>query len=313
MRKTTRIISAAAAAAMLANCIPYNVFAAGRKPVQEGSFSYMPALEEEAVQDKYFYTDEYFSGTSEKSNVHLRSMSMALAPSTMGTGGSSFVTELYEGVGFEDISIGDMNDTPTRDTIGTAIAHKNIDGQEVVAVAIRGSEYDCEWGANLTTGEEGDIEGFAKPAEKVLARPDDYLKANGLDDVKLWITGYSRGGAVAELVAAHINEHPGDYCTSPDEMFVYTFEAPNSSADDTVYENIHSLRNKNDIINYVYPENWGIFSQGTTEWIGDDKTLNIKNIINFDELQFVDDGDVVSKDDKSGSEAESSAQENNSS
>ena len=64
MRKTTRTISAAAAAAMLANCIPYNVFAAGRKPVQEGSFSYMPALEEEAVQDKYFYTDEYFSGTS---------------------------------------------------------------------------------------------------------------------------------------------------------------------------------------------------------------------------------------------------------
>ncbi len=73
------------------------------------------------------------------------------------------MTELYEGIGFEDISIGDMNDTPTRDTIGTAIAHKNIDGQEVVAVAIRGSEYDCEWSANLTAGEEGDIEGFAKP------------------------------------------------------------------------------------------------------------------------------------------------------
>lgn len=47
----------------------------------------MPALEEKAVQDKYFYTDDYFSGTSEKSNVHLRSMSMALALSTMEAGG----------------------------------------------------------------------------------------------------------------------------------------------------------------------------------------------------------------------------------
>ena len=35
-----------------------------------------------------------------------------------------------------------MNDKPTKDTIGTAIAHKNIDGQELVAVAIRGSKYN---------------------------------------------------------------------------------------------------------------------------------------------------------------------------
>ena len=73
--------------------------------------------------------------------------------------------------------------------------------------AIRGSKYDSEWASNLTAGAQGDIQGFYDASEKVNDRLRDYLADNELTDVKLWITGYSRAGAVADLTAVYINEH----------------------------------------------------------------------------------------------------------
>jgi hypothetical protein len=273
MKAIIKPVSIAASVVMLIYSLPFNIFAADTNDVTEGSFNYIPAFAAEAVTEKFFYSDNYFTEPSDSDNTHLRTMSMALALSTMEVGGSSYVTDLLSDIGFEDIAIGDMNDKPTKDTIGTAIGHKNIDGQELVAVAIRGSKYDSEWASNLTAGAQGDIQGFSDASEKVNDRLRDYLADNELTDVKLWITGYSRAGAVADLTAVYINEHTAEFETSADDVYVYTFEAPAASASDKVYDNIHETRNKNDIINYVYPESWGIYSNGRAEWIGKDKTI----------------------------------------
>ena len=273
MKTIIKTVSIAASAVMLTYSLPFNVFASDTDEVTEGSFTYMPAFSNEAVTETYFYSDGYFTDTSDSDNVHLRTMSMALALSTIEVGGSSYVTDLLGDIGFEDIAIGDMNDKPTKNTIGTAIAHKNVDGQELVAVAIRGSKYDSEWASNLTAGAEGDIQGFSEASEKVNERIKAYITDNGLTDVKLWITGYSRAGAVADLTAVYINEHTDEYKTSVSDVYVYTFEAPAASASNKVYDNIHETRNRNDIINYVYPESWGIHSNGKAQWIGEDKTI----------------------------------------
>lgn len=273
MKAMIKTVSIAASVVMLTYLLPFNTFAVDTDDVTKGSFTYMPAFAEEAATEPYFYSDSYFAESSDSLKTHLRTMSMALALSTMEVDGSSYVTDLLSDIGFEDIAIGDMNDKPTKDTIGTAIAHKNIDGQELVAVAIRGSKYDSEWASNLTAGVDGDIKGFSDASKKVNDRIKDYLADNELTDVKLWITGYSRAGAVADLTAVYINEHNAEFKTSSDDLYVYTFEAPAASESDKVYDNIHETRNKNDIINYVYPESWGIHSNGNVQWIGEEMTI----------------------------------------
>ncbi|SDA09331.1 Lipase (class 3) [Ruminococcus sp. YE71] len=273
MKAMIKTVSIAASVVMLTYSLPFNTFAVDTDDVTKGSFTYMPAFAEEAATEPYFYSDSYFAESSDSLKTHLRTMSMALALSTMEVDGSSYVTDLLSDIGFEDIAIGDMNDKPTKDTIGTAIAHKNIDGQELVAVAIRGSKYDSEWASNLTAGVDGDIKGFSDASKKVNDRIKDYLADNELTDVKLWITGYSRAGAVADLTAVYINEHNAEFKTSSDDLYVYTFEAPAASESDKVYDNIHETRNKNDIINYVYPESWGIHSNGNVQWIGEEMTI----------------------------------------
>ena len=115
-------------------------------------------------------------------------------------------------------------------------------------------------------------------------------------DVKLWITGYSRAGAVADLTAVYINEHTAEFETSADDVYVYTFEAPAASASDKVYDNIHETRNKNDIINYVYPESWGIYSNGRAEWIGKDKTIVSKTAEVGTQGVTVKDAETVTKE-----------------
>ena len=296
MKAIIKTVSIAASVIMLIYSLPFNIFAADTNDVTEGSFNYIPAFAAEAVTEKFFYSDNYFTEPSDSDNTHLRTMSMALALSTMEVGGSSYVTDLLSDIGFEDIAIGDMNDKPTKDTIGTAIAHKNIDGQELVAVAIRGSKYDSEWASNLTAGEQGDIQGFSDASKKVNDRIKDYLADNELTDVKLWITGYSRAGAVADLTAVYINEHTAEFETSADDVYVYTFEAPAASASDKVYDNIHETRNKNDIINYVYPESWGIYSNGRAEWIGKDKTIVSKTAEVGTQGVTVKDAETVTKE-----------------
>ena len=296
MKAIIKTVSIAASVVMLIHSLPFNIFAADTNDVTEGSFNYIPAFAAEAVTEKFFYSDNYFTEPSDSDNTHLRTMSMALALSTMEVGGSSYVTDLLSDIGFEDISIGDLNDKPTKDTIGTAIAHKNIDGQELVAVAIRGSKYDSEWASNLTAGAQGAIQGFSDASEKVNDRLRDYLADNELTDVKLWITGYSRAGAVADLTAVYINEHTAEFETSADDVYVYTFEAPAASASDKVYDNIHETRNKNDIINYVYPESWGIYSNGRAEWIGKDKTIVSKTAEVGTQGVTVKDAETVTKE-----------------
>ena len=47
----------------------------------------------------------------------------------------------------------------------------------------------------------------------------------GTASVKIWITGYSRAGAVANLVAARLDE---DSSYSQKDVYAYTFSAPNT-------------------------------------------------------------------------------------
>ncbi|MBQ3266175.1 MAG: hypothetical protein IJH07_10410 [Ruminococcus sp.] len=229
------------------------------------------------IKDTFYYTDDYFSDSGNVENEHLRTMSAALAFAVSGTDPQDTL-DLMTDIGMETDSIvtEDMvHGTP--DTIGTVIAKKQLKDMPLIAVAVRGSDYRGEWASNVRVGSEGDAAGFAEAAAKVSGRIQAYLSANGIAKAKIWVCGYSRAGGVANLVGRAMNENPDAYHTSVDDIYVYTFEAPRCSADDTVYQNICNVLDINDFVPYLCPESWGLHLNGVPVKLGDpDKTVMTK-------------------------------------
>lgn len=232
---------------------------------------------------EYFYSDDYFRAPGSQPNEHLRTMSAAFDFTLDGT--TTDYYNLLDNIGFTNIQAYDMY-TTSKDTIGTVIAHKMIDGTPVIAVAVRGKGYAQEWNSNVIAGSEGDAQGFSVASKKVEERVKEYVAANGFDHVKYWLVGYSRAGAVANLVGRDINMDTETFKTSFDDIYTYTFEAPNSSVDGSCFENIHNVYDKNDFVTYLFPESWGFHSNGIKEEIStEDKTINKKvmNLINLND------------------------------
>ena len=251
--------------------------------VQTGMFKYMPAFEEE-TEERYYYSDNYFKESGKAYNEHLLSMSYNLALSTFEIRGAEYSKALLKEIGYKDISISDMVEKPTLDTIGTVIAHKKVNGKSVVAVAVRGEKYDSEWGNNFIVGKEGDAKGFHDASVKVINRIKNYIADNNLDNVKIWMTGYSRAGTITDLIGVYVNEHLNEFNTTADDLYFYTFETPAASQNATIYDNIYVVISKNDLIPKVYPENWGFHTNGKIITIGEDQQLTTyKGLTNQEE------------------------------
>ncbi|MBR4554929.1 MAG: hypothetical protein IKO27_04975 [Ruminococcus sp.] len=221
---------------------------------------------------QYYYSDEYFSVSATEMNEHLRTMSLDLSFVSFvssDTSGASGARALFEEIGFSagDMQVDQLDIRPGKDTIGSVICHKKTPYGEVVAVSVRGAAYGEEWANSLLLGDSGDAKGFSSAAEEVLKRLRAYEEKYGLKGAKLWITGYSRGGGVADLMGKYINERTDDYGVTEDDVYVYTFEAPRASGEASGYKNIHNIMNRNDIVTKIYPRQVGMYNSGVEELI----------------------------------------------
>ena len=275
----SRIAALTVSAGMVLSALPVSAFAeeADNQNIYgyKNTFNYFSSGEKTA---DYVYSNEFFKDSGKISNEHLRTMSLALSLALYGTDTEN-ASELFRNIGFsvDDLKLEEA-DVTSEDTIGTAISHKDItflDDSEtkVVAVAIRGDHYFDEWKNNFDCGTEGDIKGIAEAAAKVVDRIKAYEEEFGQKGAKIWIAGYSRGGAVADLVGKYINEHPDEFGISADDLYDYTFEALRASSTDNNYENIHNVINPNDVVPIVYPEEWGIYNAGVDEYIECDDVM----------------------------------------
>jgi len=261
--------------------------------VQKGTFEYIPAFEEFSVEDVYYYSDDYFQNSGKEENEHLRTMSLCLALSAITASDkvdkAENVKKLLDDIGFCDISIEDITEETSKDTIGTAIAHKKMKEKEMIVVSIRGAKYEVEWASNFWAGENGDAAGFSAAADLVVNRIKAYKTKYDLKKCQYWIVGYSRGGAVTNLLGKYINEALEEFDTSEDDLYIYTFEAPASSVSTETYANIHNVINPNDMIVYVYPEKWGLRNNGVEEIIATENNKIVKKQIEITNgLQMID-------------------------
>ena len=185
------------------------------------------------------------------------------------------VKEGYGGIGFSDfLASDDWKNEPTKDSIGVVAARKTITDKNdedkkytLIALPIRGGGYGSEWASNLTVGLTGEHAGFMKAKDDVLSfLKNQYLPRLSAEErqqeIKLWIVGFSRAGATANMVAGELNKHPnlGNGLTvKPENIYCYTFETPKGILVEDMsgnHANIHNTVNVNDLVPYVAPEGW---------------------------------------------------------
>ncbi len=211
-----------------------------------GTFSY--PYKDRDYTATYYYDDSYFKTSAYEHNQHLATMSLCLDMSAWGSEDEIEYTKKMNNaknllnelgfVGFDhnytDFAEEEIIGKPTRDSVGVVAANKplSFDGKEytLIAVAIRGGGYEREWASNVTMGESGYHAGFSQARDTVIAFLKKYIKEQGISgDIKIWITGYSRAGATANMVAGAIDNGDVDLegChLELKDLFAYTFETP---------------------------------------------------------------------------------------
>ena len=205
----------------------------------------------------YIYKDSLFDVEPDTFSKDLALFAFGAANSTEdGTTISSF----YSSLEFDNIHLSESySHTPTTSSIGYCFAHKQVKGSDVICVVIRGEDYQLEWVNNFLVGQSGDHQGFSESASIVKEDLKDYLSTYSSSNVKLLITGYSRGGGVANNLAHQILSSD-NYLPENAKMYTYTFEAPASvqMANGIDYPNVFNLVNSADIVCYVPPIRFGL-------------------------------------------------------
>ena len=220
------------------------------------------------------YSDSLFEGSGEELDPHLRTMSLAMAMSsfmsyredkTDYTDRCENFEKLMDSIGFTDVYHNASFDRkPTRYSIGVAIARKQVAAGEkkytVLAVGVRGAAYETEWAGNVLVGKNGQARGFAYAASQVLSCIRTYERKHGItENAKIWIAGFSRAGAVSNLVGEELNADPGRYATTRRDIYCYTFEAPQPEVKSTapICRNIHNTVSPADVVPMIVPSAWG--------------------------------------------------------
>ena len=190
---------------------------------------------------------------------------------------SANIADAYAKLGFDSAAYYNygVSLNESSDKAAFSIGQKALsDGSTLVTAFLRGGGYGSEWVSNFNLTEDamaqGYHQGFNAAADKVLAQLTETL-AQIPGPVKVWITSYSRGAAVANLLAGKLD----DYALTtdrlaPEDIFAYTFATPCTVLpvrDPTAerYGNLFNIVNPGDIVTMVPPTAWGYGRYGVTK------------------------------------------------
>ena len=283
-----KILSIIICAALMLSLMPA-AFASDDPEVITGTFSYLPSLSLLGISNQthsFTYSDSYFTKSGYEYHKDLASATIDFCQASMGASEDDYAEsnknqiDYLDQCGFEEYEANEaFNKTPTEDSIGVGIAQKKIEdnGAEytLLAVGIRGAGYGGEWAGNLSIGTEGNHKGFEIAKEQVVEFLEYYIKKYDVSGkVKIWITGYSRAAATANLTAAELdmgNVDLGNAVLSKNDLYAYTYEAPKGTTDenahDAVFGNIHNIVNPNDVVPTIAPEQWGFTRYGVDHYV----------------------------------------------
>ena len=252
-----------------------------------------------------FYADVYFSRSyfehpSTQYDSHLATASLAMAMSTI-TGVGPFddawylnqshnIQSFFTNLGFNNVETNDdYKATMTFDTIGLCAAKKEFGDYTVIGIVPRSGGYHREWANNMHLGDgsKSDYmhEGWYNAANKLISFVQGYVSEKGVTGkVKLWMSGFSRGGATANIAAALLDNKldkgekvfGNSVNISREDIYAYTFEAPQGAnvnvqtikkPKDSLYSNIWNIVNPLDIVPKVAMKEYGFTRFGTDKYV----------------------------------------------
>lgn len=219
------------------------------------------------------YSDSFFLRSACSYNHQLAIMSLGLTMSAFtleGLGDTPTRRALHE-IGCDDRTVESFrfDDTASCDDIcGYIFGIKRLpDGTYLVPVVIRSHRYGGEWvsNAHAVDDELPDFAaGFKKAADGVYDALLGYILRHGLDlsQVRIWLCGYSRGGAVANLLGARLTLDSG---IGKDNVFVYSFATPLTVYDRAAVftDNIFNIISELDVVPRMPLKYWGLTRYGT--------------------------------------------------
>jgi len=164
-------------------------------------------------------------------------------------------------LGFQQIRAHNFVNPPNRHTAAHTFAYQEImidgDKRNLIVVTIRGTHGWDEWVSNAILAPWNETHtGFEWAENNVWVNFNQYLVDHGLTDARyntVLITGYSRGGAVANLLAVNLNRaERAPRTVFQNNLHAYTFATPNVSQSSRAlterYRNIFNIINRNDFV-----------------------------------------------------------------
>ena len=252
---------------------------------------------------EFDYDDSLFLKDAEVYDKDLSLLSLGAAVSATY---ENWAKDFLRDCEFSDSLSHEMNIEPTENTLGYTLGHKDVNGSELFAVMIRGHEYKKEWANNFIIGETGDHQGWLARASELYTSLASYVNQyKGQKNVKLWIVGYSRAGAISNILSSLIFRGNG-FTANAKDMFVYTFEAPAGLTQEHAikYKNVHNIVNSADIVTYIPPTQYELHRAGVDFGIYDinfgtyvtqfDSTLSVPDWVPCNSSDFG--GETISND-----------------
>ena len=211
----------------------------------------------------YTYDDDYFTQPSDQYNHDLARLSLGMALAAFRDtdhpkAQDDNLVDYLQDMGFSHIETDTYASEPTAYSVACGLAVKEIDGTPVVVCAVCGGNYGKEWASNLTVGDMVRSMGFRDSSAKIQEAISDYVERTvPSGEAKLWVVGYSRGGAIANITAADCTES-GDF----EDVYAYTFATPRTTKEPVAYPNIFNIIQKEDLIPKIPLADWGFGRYG---------------------------------------------------
>jgi len=259
------------------------------------------------ARHSYYYSDDFFYGNSTNYNNSLAVMTLGLELSSFSSPKyddrykdkideklrAENIIDAYDKLGFEDAKYYnyDIPLSEDSDKAAYSFARKSIsNGQSkdtLIAVVVRGGGYGAEWVSNFHVGNSGNAIGFDAAASEILPKLKDYINSTSIDgNLKLWITGFSRGGAIANILTHYINEDMvGVHLTlKQSNVFAYTFATPSgyrkANINSTLDSNIWNVVSANDLVPKLALVQWGFSKYGNTKVLPEYSSAALKKNFN---------------------------------
>lgn len=203
---------------------------------------------------------------------------------SMSSSDNSALTDNLDRLGFGDIIISD-NISQSPDRAGVCIASRAYDNCLYTIIVIKGTE-GREWHSNFDIGFSAEHRGFSRAADFAELLTGDYIftRAIGMEP-RFIITGVSRGGAVANILAKRLCERYGT-----DSVWAYTFASPNVTISRRRADCrcIFNLVRDEDVFTRIPLEGWGYSRYGRDIRLktGDGFNLSFKALTGSDYIGF---------------------------